>query len=156
MIFFCYNFTIAMNPILLITIIGLGAWLILGKKQAIENLQFYIANVSASMDGFTPVITLNVAIQNASNEAFTINSIVGTLKSNGYSIGTVSSFASVPIAAAAESVYPVQVRLSAIGIAMDAYNQIIQHLGVSQTLTFDGTINAGGIIAPLNISYKVV
>lgn len=144
-----------MNPILVISLLALGGWLILGKKQAIENLQFYIANVSASMDGLTPIITLNVAIQNASNEAFTIHSIVGTVKANGYTIGTVSSFASVPIAAAAESVYPIRVRISPVGIALDAYNQIISHMSISQTLEFDGTINAAGIIAPLKISYKV-
>lgn len=131
-------------------------WFAFAKKQAISLLNYFIAGVDIGVQSGAPVIVLKVAIQNPSNENFTVNAIVGNLYANNQLIGNVSSFVNVPVAGASQSLLPINVRISLIGIAADVYNLISNHNGLSQTINFKGTINASGIIAPIDLTYKIL
>jgi hypothetical protein len=135
-------------------IIGLGITA-LSRKKAIGLLNFFINKVGVKFEGFTPILRVDIGILNPSRESFTIKSIAGNIISNGYSLGTVSAFDTVEIKATSQAVYPVYIRVNAIGAGADVINMITHGVGNGVTVTFKGTVNASGITAPLDISYKI-
>ena len=96
-----------------------------------------------------------MVIQNPSNEKYTINSFVGNLQSGTEIIGNVSSFVPTVILPNSQTTYPLTIRLSLIGVVSDLIALIQQGSGISQTLILNGYLNASGIVAPVNISYKI-
>ena len=104
---------------------------------------------------------ISIGIQNPSNESFQIKSFVGNLFAAGtdnvpYKVGTVSSFESLYVPAAAQVVYPLYIRLNLLGIVSDIFNTIQQGSGPSHTVTLEGTVNASGIVAPVSLTYKIL
>lgn len=131
------------------------AWLLIAQKKAIALLSYSVEKVGVSFDGITPLLRLDILIQNVSAETFTIQSFVGNLLVNGYQVGTISSFTSLTIPAASQVVYPVVVRMSLIGVVSDLVNVITKGSGTSQVIQVNGFVNASGIVAPINLNYKV-
>lgn len=134
---------------------GAAALFFWAKSKALTALQYYISDVGADFVNGKPIIILDVAIQNPTNERFTIQSIVGTLKLNGQPIGQVQSFVSRDVLPVNATIYPVNIIVSNLGIGMTVYNLITQGIGTSQTVSFDGSINASNIVAPINLSAKI-
>lgn len=134
---------------------GVLAWFYWAKSVAVTKLQFYVQDVDADFQDGAPIIRLNIAVQNPTNEAFVIDSVVGTLTANGQPIGQVSSYAQVPIPPVHASSYPVSVRISLVGMALSVYNLISQGIGTSQNIGFTGAINASGIVAPVDFNVKI-
>lgn len=127
------------------------------KASAAKNLKFFIASVSAEMHGATPVIVLQVMIQNPTNESYTVSALVGNLSSStGYLIGNVSGFQPVPVAARSQQLYPVNVRVNLIGTALDIFNLISNGNGLTQVVSFDGAINVSGVVVPIELDYKLL
>lgn len=127
------------------------------KASAAKNLKFFISSVSAEMQGATPVIVLQVMIQNPTNEAYQINALVGNLSTNsGYLIGNVSGFQPVPVAAQSQQLYNVNVRVNLIGTALDIFNLVSNGQGLTQIVRFDGAINVSGVVVPVELDYKIL
>src|SRR5574337_399054 len=131
------------------------AWLVFAQRRAINLLNYLIEGVSLSFDGITPVLNLEIEVQNVSNENYTINSFVGALYSGQTLIGNVSTFTPVKILPSSQTKMTLQIRLSLISVVSDLVNLIRQGSGIAQTLTLNGYINASGIVAPIMITYKV-
>ena len=131
------------------------AWLVYSQKKAIGLLNYFISGVAISFDGVTPIMRLSIGVQNVSNESFLIKSFVGNLVSNGSVIGNVSSFVPVNIPPASQVNYDVYVRMSLIGVVQDIVNLIQKKSGVAQTVTLQGYVNASGLIAPVDLTYKI-
>jgi LEA14-like dessication related protein len=142
------------NKILLVAGAALAYWFYT-KKQAIGLLNYYIANVGLSFDGFTPILRLNIGIQNPSNASFVIKDFVGNLVANGNNIGTMSSFVPLDVPAASQVVYPIYVRLNLIGIVSDIVNLIQNKSGIAQDIELTGFVNASGVVAPIDLKYKL-
>lgn len=139
----------------IIVVAAVVGWLLWAKTKAIDKLQFYVSGIDASLVNGSPVIGLTIAIQNPTNEQFFINSVVGRLTANGQSIGNVSSFAQVPVPPVSVAYYPVQIRINLVGAALTIYNLITGRIGTSQTVGFEGSINASGIVAPIDLTATI-
>lgn len=131
------------------------AWFVFANKKAIGMLNYIITGVGLSFEGITPVMRLSIGIQNVSNESFVIKSFVGSLTCNGFQIGNISSFTPVTVPAVSQITYDVYARLSLIGAVQDIVNLIQQKSGIAQTVIITGYINASGLVAPVNLSYKI-
>lgn len=131
------------------------AWFVFAQRKALNLLSFLITKIKLSFEGITPILNVNLVIQNPSNEKYTINSFVGNLQSGTEIIGNVSSFVPTVILPNSQTTYPLTIRLSLIGVVSDLIALIQQGSGISQTLILNGYLNASGIVAPVNISYKI-
>lgn len=108
------------------------------------------------MDGFTPILRVNIGIQNPSNQQFVVRSIVGQLQANGENIGNVSTFQATVINPNSEAILPVYVRLNPIGIVTDIIALIQGGGGISQTIRLKGTANVNNTLAPIDVTYKIL
>ncbi len=147
------------GDILLVTT-AFVAFLVFSKRQAIGLLNYFISGIAIAMDGTTPVMRVEVAIQNPTNEDFQIRSFVGNLFAidalgQSHTIGNVSAFGSIWVRSASQAIYPVYVRLNIGAIVSDIVNAIMQGSGPGHTIILDGTVNASGIVAPIRVDYKL-
>ena len=132
----------------------IALYLFLAAK-AVSTLNYFIQGVALKFDGFVPVLNLSIGIQNVSNESFEIRSFVGNLILDGQTIGTISSFAVVPILPASQTIYPISVRLSVIGAVTDIISLLQGNSGAPKNIDIVGNVNASGVVAPVNLSYKI-
>ena len=130
-------------------------WLVYSKSKAINTLTFVVYGVGLKWSNITPILKVDLMVQNVSNETFNISSIVGSLYSNNIYVGNVTSFTPVNVLPASQIIVPIEIRLSLSGIVSDLVSLITLGSGISQNLLLNGYINASGIVAPLNITYKV-
>jgi len=143
------------NSILLAGGAALVTYFLLAKKQAVNILNYYVKGISINFDGFTPVLTINLAIQNVSNQSFTIKSLTGLLYNNGKEIGNINSFDVLEVPPVSEVYYKINVRLNLISVVSDLISVIQQKSGATQNLSINAWINAGGLITPININYSL-
>lgn len=140
---------------ILIPVAGLVVAGLLLSKKASGYLNYYIKKLAVSFSGFTPLLKIDVAVQNPSNEQFVITSIAGDVKADGSVIGSGSLFQQVVIAPNSESVLPVVVRLSPLAVVSDLINIITKQSGIPMTVGFDGYVNANGFVTPIDLVYNV-
>jgi LEA14-like dessication related protein len=138
-----------------IAALAVAAYYAYTTKKAIGQLNYYIKGVGLSFDNFSPLLLLQIEVQNPSNAAFTINSFVGNLSSGGDNIGNVSSFAKVVVAPASQIIYPIVVRLNLVTIVSDLVNLITKKSGIPQEVELTGYVNASGIVSSINLKYKI-
>lgn len=143
-----------MNKLLLVAGAGLAYWYFTQKK-AISLLNYYVHGVDVDFDGLSPIMEIDIGIQNPSNTSFYIRDFIGNITANGFTIGNMSSFIPKEVPAASQVIYPVRVRLNLIGIVEDIVKLIQAKSGISQTIVVNGFVNASGIVAPINLSYKI-
>jgi LEA14-like dessication related protein len=140
---------------LIIPALAVAAYFVYTQKKAIGLLNYYIKNVGLSFDGLTPLLLLNIGIQNPSNAQFVVNDFVGNISANGFNVGTIYSFRKLIVPPASQVVYPVIVRMNLISIVSDIINLIQSGSGISQTIVLTGVVNASGIVAPVTLNYKI-
>lgn len=125
------------------------------KANALQTLNFYPKGVSGiSFEGVTPIIKLNLAIQNTSNQQMVIRSLAGNLFANGFLIGNVSSYNVLAIRPNAESIFSITVRLSLLGVVQDIIDAIKGN-GFSQEIEFQARANVDRYNIPINIKYSI-
>lgn len=127
----------------------------MAQSRAAKTLNYFIQGIALAWDGFTPLLKLNIAVQNPSNEQFVIRSISGSAWLGDTNAGNFSMFQTVVIAPNAHSVVPIVVRLNASGIVSDLI-RLIQKGGYQMDLRIKGFVNANGFVNELNLDYKVV
>lgn len=131
------------------------AYYLYTQKRAISLLNYYIHGVALDFQGLAPILKIDIGIQNPSNTGFEVRDFVGNLVANGNNIGTMSAFTPLTVAPASQVIYPVYIRLNAIGIVEDIIQLIQSQSGISQTIALTGYVNASGIVAPINLTYKI-
>lgn len=128
---------------------------LLRKSAAIGTLNFYPADVKdISFDGLTPVMTLGIAVQNTSNQNFTINSFAANVSTNTYLVGNVSDFIPMQVPANAPSIIYVKVRLSILGIVNDII-RAWQTSGIKQDILLSGYVNVDNLQQPISLKYTI-
>lgn len=140
---------------LLLPVAGLLAIGLLLQKKAAAALHYFIKGVAISFEGITPVLRIDIMVQNPSNQSFTVRSIVGSLFVDGDKVGDASMFQTVTIAPNSQAVMPVQVRLSPLAIVSDLVSLITKGSGIPKTLTFNGYVNANEIVNDVNMTYSI-
>lgn len=134
-------------------LVGLSLY---AQQRASGFLNYYISSIALAFDGMTPILRLNIAIQNPSNQQFVVRSMVGTVLANDTPIGNISSFQTVVINPNSQQILPVYIRLKVLSIVTDIITLIQNGSGISQTITVTGNVNANNIVAPVNLSYKII
>jgi len=126
------------------------------QKKASGFLNSYIDSIALAFEGIIPVLRLNIAFQNPSNQQFIVRSLTGNVMANDTVIGNVSSFQTIYINPNAQAILPVYIRLSPLGIVSDLLRLIQTGAGISQTIRVKGYVNANSIVAPIDLSYKII
>ena len=137
--------------------LGTGLFLIYSlfrKSNALGNLVFYPHSLKGiQFDGITPVMTLGLAVQNTSNQSFTLRSIAGELYANSYLIGNIGSFTPQTIYPNSQSVIFINARLSLLGIVSDIINAINANT-FNQTLELQSNANIDNLQVPVDLKFK--
>lgn len=145
------------NPrAILLPIAALTAVMLYAQKRASGFLTFYIQGIALAFEGITPILRLNVAVQNPTNEQFVVRSLTGQVFANDEVIGNLSSFVTVYVNPNTQVILPVYVRLNVISIVSDLITLIQNGGGMSQTIKVTGNVNANSIVSPINLTYKIL
>lgn len=149
-------FTLAVKAAhILLPVAGIVAIGLLMTKKAAGTLTYYIKKVSLNFEGITPIIRLDIGIQNPSNSQFVVRSIAGDVLANNTVIGNASAFQTIVVSPNSEATLPLYIRLSALAIVSDLVSIITKGSGIPQTLSFKGYVNANDFVTDLNLSYKI-
>lgn len=139
----------------LLLLIG-AAWLHTSTlTKAAGHLLFVPGNITnIGLEGMYPVVVADLIVQNTSNVNFTLNSLAGSVTSDGTLIGNISNFTAVSIPGNSQTAVPLHLSLFPLGIV----DNIIQAFyGGFQRKEFviDGSVNANGQQVPLKIIFKI-
>lgn len=129
-------------------------WFLVTKKSA-ESLSYYFKGFSLSFDGITPVLKITIAIQNITNRNFNITGFTGNLFAGDVFIGNVSNIDPVVVEKGKETLYVLNVRLSLVSLVSDIISKIVQKEGLDYSLYLVGTLNAEGVLIPVNFNFTV-
>jgi late embryogenesis abundant protein len=140
---------------ILIPVAGAVALGLLMTKKASGALNYFVSKVAVSFDGFTPVLRLDIAIQNPTNSQFVVKSIAGDVLANDSVIGNASMFQTLVVPPNAQTIMPVYVRLSPLAIVSDLVSIITKGSGIPQTIKFKGYVNANDFVTDLSLSYNI-
>ena len=141
---------------ILLPLAGLLAFDLFAQKSAAGKLSYFIHKLGLKWDGGTPIVQIDMQVQNPSNQQFIIKSIVASAFSNGNPIGNISTFQTVVISPNSQQIVPVLVRLNAVAVVSDLLSLIQKGSGNPQELTIEGYVNANGFVSPLNLTYKIM
>jgi hypothetical protein len=131
---------------------GLYLW---NLSKAASNLTYYPGNVTGfSLSDYSPVITVDLHVQNTSNVDFTINSLAGNVLSDGTIIGNISNFTPVRIPANSQGTIPLTLTLQPLGVVNDIISIITGGSGL-RNLLLQGSVNANGFQQTLSVPYKI-
>ena len=141
--------------IALLTGAGLVAYKAFSKTQSAATLNFYPASIkNLQMDGVTPVLTLNLAIQNPSGQAYTVKAVVGSLYANGFLIGNVGSYTQKQVIPTGQTIYPLTIRLSLLGIVQDIVNAFSGN-GAAQKVELNAYANVDDFNIPIKLLFNI-
>lgn len=133
-------------------LLALGAF---ATKTASGFLNYFIRSVQVAWDGNQPLLRALVAIQNPTNQKFTIRSIVGTLYINGQKAGNVSMFQTIVINPNTQNELPVIIRLDPVAVVSNLLTLVENNSGNPQVIKLDAVVNANGFVSNLAMTYKV-
>lgn len=139
----------------LLILAGAAGIYIWNLSRAANNLTYFPGNITGiSLDGLTPVVYATLVIQNTSNLTFTINSLAGSVTSNGTLIGNVSDFVPVTVPANSQGQIPLTLRLQPLGLANDIIAILTGGVG-KRDLVVAGSVNANGMQQAFSLTYNV-
>jgi hypothetical protein len=142
------------TKILLFSAIGIAAIWAWSQARAAGFLNTAAKSVSLAFDGLTPVLTLNLLIQNPSNSTFLVKAVSGNLYSKGELIGNVSNFTQITVGPASQVEYPLYIRLSLLGVVTDIV-KLFSGGGLQQQIEFKGVVNANDTTFPIDFKYVI-
>ncbi len=131
---------------------GLYFW---NLSKAATNLIYFPGNITGfRLDGISPVILVDLIIENTNNASFTINSLAGTVMSNDTVIGNITNFSPIEVAGNSQAAIPLTLTLQPIALVGDIISIITGGIG-KRDLKVHGTVNANGIQAAFDLNYKI-
>jgi hypothetical protein len=134
---------------------GAGAVYLWNLSKAAGNLIYSPGDISGfRLDGISPVLYVDLVVQNTNNVSFTINSLAGNVLSNDTVIGNISNFTPVVLPGNAEAIIPLTLKLQPIGLVSDIISIITGGVG-NRDLRIKGTVNANGMQEGFELIYKI-
>ncbi len=131
---------------------GLYFW---NLSKAAGNLIYFPGNITGfQLDGISPIIYVDLIVQNTNNVSFTINSLAGNVLSNDTIIGNIKNFTPIELAGNSQVAIPLTLQLQPIAIVGDIISIITGAVG-ERELRVHGTVNANGIQAGFDLIYKI-
>lgn len=128
---------------------GAAALYFLSRYQLSQKITFGIRGVRVGGGLFNPTITIDLAIQNPTNQRANVRSIVGEVSVNGQYIANVTAFGQQTIQPNSESIIKLSARPSASGVGQFLIS-IFQQKQKSIVTNFTGTANIDGVTYPIN------
>lgn len=101
-----------------------------------------------------PLINVEMAVQNPTNQTVSIKSITGSLSVNGEYVANVSAFGEQVIQPNTESILKLTARPSASGIFSSIRELLTTPMG-QLTTTFTGSANVDGFVVPISETKRV-
>lgn len=98
-------------------------------------------------------MTLGLAVQNTSNQSFTVYSLAGEVFANDYLIGNIGNFSAQTIKPNSQAVMSITCRLSLIGIVTDIITAI-NNKTFNQVIELDMVANVDNLQVPIDVKYK--
>jgi len=134
--------------------IGVGAAILLyllSKKSAAKNLKVYFQTLSVKKSrGFNfPTIQAVFRIVNPTSSTLTIDSIAGDINVNGKFLSSLSQTETLTIAANSETLYTINIK-TPIFNALSTLVELVKARSKNIKVSFDGTVNSGGILLPIS------
>lgn len=131
---------------------GLYFW---NLSRAAGNLIYFPGNITGfQLDGISPIIYVDLIVQNTNNASFTINSLAGNVLSNDTVIGNIHNFTPVEVSGNGQTAIPLTLVLQPIAIVGDIISIITGGVG-KRDLRVHGTVNANGMQAGFDLNYKI-
>jgi len=145
-----------MNGVGLLVALGVvGGLYFFNLYRAAGNLVMFPGNIiDFYFDGATPVLRVNLIVQNTNNVSFTVASIAATVSANGSMIGIVSNFTPVVIPGNSQAAIPLTLTLQPIALVNSIIGIVTGGAG-QQDIVIKGSLNADGIQAPIDLTYKL-
>lgn len=117
----------------------------------VNKLEWEINNVSASIGFFNSQIKLDVALKNNTSTVVNLNSIVGVISVNSQIIGNVNYTTPLTIEAGKTTILTISTNI----LNTTFLTQLLQLIqNKTAIVNFKGTVNAQGLILPINYDYK--
>ena len=150
-----------MNPFLIVGLIGTAVFFLQkwSKAAALQSLNIVVKNFNVSCGGFlctSPELTVNLLLQNPTDQVINLRSIIANIFVNGQYIGNANALNVKAIAANSQDVYPLTVDLQITTILGEALAILQGDKNIQAVLELKGTVNVEGINYPLNLKFKVV
>lgn len=131
---------------------GLYFW---NLSKAASNLIYFPGNITGfQLDGISPIIYVDLIVQNTNNVSFTINSLAGNVLSNNTVIGNIKNFTPVEVAGNSQTAVPLTLVLQPIAIVGEIISVLTGSTG-ERNLQVHGTVNANGIQAGFDLIYNI-
>jgi hypothetical protein len=117
----------------------------------VKKLDWQIKSVRTIIAFPTTKIILDVALTNNTDTIVNLNSIVGVISVNGTMVGNVNYNTTLVIDAGKTTILTVAADVNDINF----FNQILNSINnKTAVINFKGTVNAQGLIIPINYDYK--
>lgn len=143
-------------PAALVFVAGLILLSKFAKGGAIATLNYNISGIRFNFSGLVPVLSINIAVQNTSNQSVLISSLAGDLYINGDHTSNISSFEPLNIPANSEAVYTITARLSLTGAISNLIDIVNGRLKATANIRFTGHINIEQLQVPVDLTYKII
>lgn len=133
---------------------GAAALYFLSRYQLSQKISFLLRGVRLGGGVTSPTITLDLAIQNPTNQRAILRSVSGDVTANGRYIANVSAFGEQIIQPNSESVIKLTARPSAVGVGqflVDLFKGQKKQVSVN----YSGTANIDGVTYPIDETRSV-
>lgn len=134
--------------------IGIGAAVLLyflSKRSAAKNLKIYFQTLSLKKPkGLNfPTVQAVFRIVNPTSSTLTIDSIAGDITVNNKFLSSLSQIDPISIPANSETLYNINIK-TPIFNALTTLVSLFQTRSKQIKVDFNGTVNSGGILLPIN------
>ena len=133
---------------------GAAALYFLSRYSFGQKATFMLRAVRPGGTLLNPLINVEMAVQNPTNQTVSIKSITGSLSVNGEYVANVSAFGEQIISPNTESILKLTARPSASGIFSSIRELLTTPMG-QLTTTFTGSANVDGFVVPISETKRV-
>lgn len=133
---------------------GAAALYFLSRYSFGQKTSFFLRRVRPGGTITAPTVSVELAVQNPTNQTATIKSITGALSINGNAIANLAAFGDQKIAANSESTIRLTARPSAVGV-FQTVKELFTAAPGTISANFTGSANVDGLVVPINETQTV-
>lgn len=127
---------------------GAAALYFLSRFSFGQKANFVLRGLRPGGTLFSPVINVDFAVQNPTNQQVTVKSVTGSVSVNGEYLANVSAFGDQVIQPNSESMLRLSARPSAIGVFNSIRELLTSPVG-QVNASFTGSANVDGLVIPI-------
>lgn len=133
---------------------GAAALYFLSRYSFGQKTTFFLRRVRPVITLTGPMVNVELAVQNPTNQQATLKSITGALSINGKAIANLAAFGDQKINANSESLIKLTARPSALGV-FQTVKELFTSAPGTISANFTGSANVDGIVIPINETQTV-